>query len=167
MINQFVLFNQYNFDTQNPKYEEITEKAKNYLKTTIKSNDFNIEQTILNQYNNIWKFIYQKLSPGKEFKETIILPAKLGLIVGLILRHILGDNTITKDFILTVYQAIENRNQSIFAHGINSISKKNCGNLKSISEKMINLNDIEENLKNKIFNKKSIDNLISLFKNVL
>lgn len=167
MINQFVLFNQYNFDTQNPKYEEITEKAKNYLKTTIKSNDFNIEQTILNQYNNIWKFIYQNLSPGKEFKETIILPVKLGLIAGLILRHILGDNTITKDFILTVYQAIENRNQSIFAHGINSISKKNCENLKSISEKMINLNDIEENLKNKIFNKKSIDNLISLFKNVL
>lgn len=167
MINQYILKKQYNFDTQNPKYENLTEETKKYLKKVTKNNNLNIEQTILNQYNDLLRNIYHKLSPEIEYKESMILPPRYGLIAGLILRYILGDQSITKDFIFTTYQAIEERNRSIFAHGINSISKKNCERLKFVLEEMISKIDIDEKLKSHVFNQKSIYNLVKLLKNVL
>lgn len=167
MISQYILKKQYNFDTQNPKYENLTEETKKYLKKVTKNNNLNIEQTILNQYNDLLRNIYHKISPEIEYKESMVLPARYGLIAGHILRYILGDQSITNDFIFSTYQAIEERNKSIFAHGINSISKKNCERLKSISEKMISKIEIDEKLKSYVFNQKSIYNLVELLNIIL
>ena len=56
--------------------------------------------------------------------------------------------------------------ESIFAYGITSISKKDCERLKKITEDVIAVVDIDENLKYYIFKNKSIKKLVSDFKKV-
>ncbi len=163
MINQYILFNNYNFDNQNPNYNELIIEKDNLKQIK----DENIEQTILIQYNIIWQFINQKISQETEYIKKEVLPRKFGLITGFIMRLILGDQSIKKEFIFSVFQAIEKRNQSIFAHGIASINKKDCERLKKITENVIAAVDIDENLRSYIFQNKSIEKLVSDFKKAL
>jgi len=165
MINQFILFNEYNINTQEPKIDDLPQKIKDYILKKGKEKEkerkgeaekLTIQEHILFQYNEIWKKIYNKFYPNKEIKEREILPRRLGLVAGIIFRYIFGDSSIEMDFILRVIQIIESRNKSIFAHGIQSINKKNCQKLKKINEDMINKIDIDENLKNKVFSEKKL-----------
>jgi len=167
MINQYILFNEYNFNTQTPNYSNISENIKNNLLKLEENNDFDIESIVLNRYNEIWKKIDEKTSTDKEFRNRTLLPRKMGLLAGIIVRNIFGDKNVNFDMIFKIYQAVEKRNQSIFAHGIVSINKKECEKLKNIAEKMMESVIINQGQEYQVFNRNSIAHLIDLFKNVI
>ena len=161
MINQYILYNEYGIDTQDPNYKEINKELLDEKK--IKQDIFDIEQYFLTRYNEIWKKLDEKLHSEKKFKKSDILPRKLGLIAGIIFRHILKDHSIDFNLIYKTLQVIEKRNNSIFAHGIMSINKKDCKKLKEINESMIERILIDENVKHKVFSKQDIQKLEKLF----
>jgi len=169
MLNQFILFTEYNLDTQNPNYKTLPENVKERLLARNKGAGKNIEQVILHNYNAIWKDIYKTISPGQEIQARNMLPNKLGLFDGIILRYFLGDPFINTDFILEILHALENRNKSIFAHGISSVKKNLCGRLKEITETLVKSLDSDEHSTTKTFllNKKTIDRLVELFIQVI
>ncbi|MFX1259878.1 MAG: TIGR02710 family CRISPR-associated CARF protein [Promethearchaeota archaeon] len=166
MINQFVLLNKYNINTQNPQYNNLPIDTKELLKNLDQSNQDNVELIILNQYNEIWKFIYNNLLHEKEFKERNLLPRKIGCLAGTIIRVILGDIT-DKSLISRVYYAAEKRNNCSMAHGIATINKKDCEKFKEIAEEMIKAVEIMENYKNIVFTQQSINKLVNLFIKVI
>ncbi len=168
MINQYILFNQYNIDTQDPNLDALPENVKEHvLENEGVTASSELNDQILAQYNDIWKEIYSKFYPHKTAKAREILPRRLGLIAGIIFRHILGDEAIERDFILRVLQVVENRNNSIYAHGIRAISKKNCRQLKKINEKLIEDVPIDLNLKSKVFSEKTLEKLSELILKVI
>jgi len=168
MINQYILLENYNINTQEPAYTDIPQKTIDYLKeNTEHQSTTNLPDIILNRYNEIWKKIYDKIYPEQEFKKREILPRKIGLVAGIIFRLILGDISIDFDFVIKTLQSVENRNSSIFAHGIESINKKNCERLKKINEKMIKEIEIDHVWKNKVFSYKDLERLSDLFFTIL
>ena len=167
MINQYILLNEYKIDTQNPIYGNIPQKISETIKDRYDDKENDIETIILNQYNDIWRFLHEKKEYEKKFLERKILPYKIGLIAGIIFRFILGDPSLNRDSIFNTLQAVEKRNLSIFAHGIVSIKKKDCDKLKKITEKMIENIEIDLNFKNKVFNKGNLELLANLFYKIL
>jgi len=165
MINQYVLFNKYGIDTQNPNYRNLKNIKFSNLNEDLAPEDKEI--LILRKYNLVWKEIFSKKKEISEFKEINLLPRKIGLLAGVILRYIFGDSDISKEFLFKIFQSIEKRNQSIFAHGISSINKRDCENLKKIAEKMMNSIDLNNELINQIFNKKSLEKFRDLILKIL
>jgi len=76
----------------------------------------------------------------------------------------IGDirKSVNVGFIFDALNVVEKRNSSINAHGIESIHKKDCEQLKKISEKMIQLIQIKKNAKEKAFLKRYVEKLIEL-----
>lgn len=63
----------------------------------------------------------------KKTPETIPdkpLPEKIGLFEGYVLLDVLGDKLVTSAYLAKLYQQIEVRNHSVFAHGFKSIKPK-------------------------------------------
>ncbi|MHA1274862.1 MAG: TIGR02710 family CRISPR-associated CARF protein [Promethearchaeota archaeon] len=167
MINQYILWNKYNINTQEPKYSDIPLKNIKILNEYCEKNNLNIENAILEQYNQIWKEIYEKQNKLGEYKPNTLLPRKIGLIAGLIIRNILGDPQIDRNFIFNALTVIENRNNSIFAHGIASINKKNCEKLKKYAEYLIKDIEIDSKLSSLIFTEKNIKSLTEIIKKII
>ncbi len=167
MINQRALYHEYNFDTQNPDYTNFPDSVKTRLSKLDQTKNEDVEEMILNQYNKIWRMIYEKQSKSDAYKGSNLLPRKIGLLAGLIFRNVIGDESVNNDVILKTYQAVEKRNQSIFAHGIASISKKDCEKLRNIAEKMVKDVNIDQELKSSAFNLKNMATLVELFIKVI
>ncbi|MHA1150834.1 MAG: hypothetical protein ACTSR8_21650 [Promethearchaeota archaeon] len=167
MINQYILLRTYNLDTQDPRYQRLPQTTIQELLMGENSKDANLEKVILARYNTIWRFLYEKAGKKDEFKEGALLPHKIGLFAGTIMRHIFGDALIGRDLILNVFTAIEKRNMSIFAHGIVSISKKNCEPLKKIAEVMIKGIEIDKKRSSKVFNRSNMKRLTELITKII
>ncbi|MHA1275466.1 MAG: TIGR02710 family CRISPR-associated CARF protein, partial [Promethearchaeota archaeon] len=167
MINQYILRNRYNLNTQEPDYSQLPQECKEFLINKSELISLNLEAVILDRYNKIWEYIYEKQRKRQVYKQNTLLPRKLGLIAGLIMRAIFGDAFIDKKFIFEVLTAVENRNNSIFAHGIVSISKKNCESLKKSAERMLQAIEIDSELKNFVFTRSNIEQMTRLFKKII
>ncbi len=170
MINQYILLKQYNLDTQEPKLENLPESVIQKLLGGAVSRGIdqkNPEKIILKKYNEIWAYLYEKTDQKEPYKEGTLLPRKIGLLAGIILRYIFGDGLIGRDLIFEILTAIEKRNLSIFAHGIVSVSKKDCERLKNIAETMIQGIEINQEVKAMVFNISSMKQLTELFKKII
>jgi len=168
MINQYLLFKNYNFNTQNPSYSEIPQKVLKSFGIQHKSPSIDIiKNRILDKYNQIWKEIYSKKYKDKEFHEKNLLPHKIGLLAGLIYRLIFGDKNMDKSLLLNLFSIIETRNQSIFAHGVKSISKKNCEKIKKYAKLMIKPLNLTDEDRKYAFDQKLLNRLKELFLTII
>ncbi|MBD3212961.1 MAG: TIGR02710 family CRISPR-associated protein [Candidatus Lokiarchaeota archaeon] len=168
MINQYILFTQFNINTQEPEYDNVPEEYKNELikKDSTPKKDA-IQEIILKKYNILWKDIYEKTNILGEYKEREILPRRIGLIAGVIMRYILGDPNINKDLVFRIHATAEQRNNSIFAHGIESVDKKTCKKLKKVCVTIMKSIQIDSNLKKAVFDTYEIAKLTDYIIKVL
>ncbi len=162
MVNQYILLTFYNLNTQDPNFEKLPEAIIQGLLEGGASKEMDIKEGILRNYNAIWAFIYEKTGKKDSFKEGTLLPPKIGLLAGIVLRHVFGDTFIEREFILRVFNAIEKRNMSIFAHGIVPVSKKDCEGLKDIAKIMIQKIEIDQEIVGSVFSGASMKVLTEL-----
>ena len=154
LVNQYVLFNQFQIDTNYPNFSFIFQSALNdrtfqkkmgFSKRPEELTQDYFEEWLLEQYNRIWAIIYRK-SKDKPHIPASTIPVKIGLLAGVIIRHILGDSIDIND-ILALFGELELRNQSIYAHGIQNVNRKNCEKFQKRTRNMLNSIPREENLK--------------------
>ncbi|MHA1440211.1 MAG: hypothetical protein ACTSPD_21900 [Promethearchaeota archaeon] len=83
------------------------------------------------------------------------------------MRAILGDAFINNRFIFEVIKALENRNNSIFAHGIVSITKRSYNLLKKCAERLLQAISIEVQYKKHFLEVSEMKKLTDLFSRIL
>jgi len=135
MINQDILKLAYNLESQHADYSQLT---SDFLKVQCKKENKDQIQLLLERYNEIWLQIFEKRGEKNLFKPTSLLPLKIGLMNGLILRLSLKDPDLDFDFLFRIHNAIDTRNNSILAHGTKPTTKTNCEELERICKQIIN-----------------------------
>ncbi|MHA1380378.1 MAG: TIGR02710 family CRISPR-associated CARF protein [Candidatus Helarchaeota archaeon] len=154
MNTQYILKRKYNLDTQNPDYTYLNSE---FLDKMCKQSGKDKSQVLLEQYNAIWEKIFEKKGEKKKFKMNTLLPLKIGLINGLIMRLILKDPALDFTFLFKIFNAVETRNNSILAHGVKPITKKDCDVLKGICEQLLkSILEEKKDIKENIFNKNQL-----------
>ncbi|MHA1360921.1 MAG: TIGR02710 family CRISPR-associated CARF protein [Candidatus Helarchaeota archaeon] len=150
MSSQYILRTQYHLDTQNADYTNMRAEKLDQL---AQQRGCSKEALILEKYNEIWAKLFEVKGIKQQFKPNSLLPLKIGLINGMVLRLIVEDPALDLEFLFKIFNAIENRNNSILAHGLKPINKKDCDTLKSICTRLITpFLDRHSNLKKIIFN---------------
>jgi len=182
---QFKLKEQYNLDTQSADYTQIKvdeeqllsflrkhspEKANELIENENIESENRLHQLLLASFNLVWQKIFQKQGKTKSFRESNLLPLKIGLFNGLVFLHIFNEELIDFEFLCKVQNAAESRNNSILAHGLRPINKKDCKRLREICNKLIKefeSNDNCKRIKSRIFNKESLLSIYNIIHKAL